>query len=69
MAPIISREPILRAAAYVRLGQIDKAKAAMQRTLKQDLGWTLEKEASFPMIERLKRPYLDDLRKAGLPES
>jgi adenylate cyclase len=55
------------AAVYVRLGRIDEARAVMT-TFVKDTGYTLEDEARWPLIEPLEQGYLDDLRKAGMPE-
>ena len=63
-----------QAVAHARLGQIDEARAFMAEILKDDPGLTIAGEAIWPtrkqpqMVERLLTPYLDDLRKAGLPE-
>jgi adenylate cyclase len=62
------------AAAYARLGKLDEARALVAQYLKDEPGWTLEREAVWPsgkqpqFIAPLLKPYLDDLRKAGLPE-
>lgn len=66
--PLTEFEPIVRTAALARLGRSEGAKRSIGRLLAENPGWTVAKEASFPMIESLERPYLDDLRKAGLPE-
>jgi adenylate cyclase len=55
------------AAVYARLGRIDDARAVMAAFVK-DTGYTIEDEARWPLIEPLKQAYLDDLRKAGMPE-
>jgi adenylate cyclase len=55
------------APVYVRLGRIDEARAVMAEFVK-DTGYTLEDEARWPLKEPLKQAYLDDLRKAGMPE-
>jgi TolB-like protein len=57
----------LLAPVYVRLGRIDEARAVMAEFVK-DTGYTIEDEARWPLIEPLKQAYLDDLRKAGMPE-
>jgi hypothetical protein len=36
------------------------------RTIREEAVWPTRKQ--LQMVERLLRPYLDDLRKAGLPE-
>ncbi|HVR68208.1 MAG TPA: adenylate/guanylate cyclase domain-containing protein [Verrucomicrobiae bacterium] len=62
------------AAVYARLGQMDKARAVMAEFVKQSPDWTLRDEALWPTGKRagLKEPlasaYLEDLRKAGMPE-
>jgi adenylate cyclase len=55
------------AVVYARLGRIDEARAVMAEFVK-DTGYTIEDEARWPFIEPLKQAYLDDLRKAGMPE-
>jgi hypothetical protein len=70
------REPwsYLRAAVYVRLGRIDEARAVVSEHLKECPTCTIKEEAVWPggkqpqMVERVLKPYLEDLRKAGLPE-
>ena len=63
-----------QAASHARLGQMDKARAFMAEILKDDPRATIADEAVWPtgkqpqMVERLLTPYLDDLRKAGMPE-
>ena len=34
----------------------------------KDTGYTIEDEARWPLKEPLEQGYLDDLRKAGMPE-
>ena len=60
--------PLTLAAVQVRLGRVDEARAVVAEFVKGNPGWTLEDEASFPLKEPLKQSYLDDLRKAGMPE-
>ena len=55
------------AAIYARLDRIDEAKAAVAEWLKTGPHSILT-ESCWPIREPLKRMYLDDLRKAGLPE-
>jgi class 3 adenylate cyclase/TolB-like protein len=55
------------AAIYVRLGRIDEARAVMAEFVK-DTGYTLEDAVRWPLKEPLAQGYLDDLRKAGMPE-
>jgi adenylate cyclase len=69
-----SPRKIILAAANVRLGRLDEARQEMARFLAEFPGWTIKKEAFYPsgrhpkFVEPLLTPYLDDLRKAGLPE-
>ena len=58
----------IEAAILVRLGRIDDARSTIARFLKQKPGFTLTGEADFPAPDSLKQPYLDDVRKAGLPD-
>jgi adenylate cyclase len=60
---------LVLAAVYVRLGRIDEARAVMVEFAKDNPGWALEDEVFFRLKEPLEQAYLDDLRKAGLPES
>jgi tetratricopeptide (TPR) repeat protein len=60
--------PLQLAVVQVRLGQVGEARAAVAEFLKVNPGYTLEKEARWPLREPLKQAYLDDLRAAGLPE-
>jgi hypothetical protein len=55
------------AAVYVRIGRVDEARAVMAEFV-ENTGYSLEDEARWPLKEPLKRAYLDDLRKAGMPE-
>jgi adenylate cyclase len=63
-----------RAVVYVRLGKMDEARAAVADILKACPDCTIAKEAMWPtgkqpqMVEPYLSAYLDDLRKAGLPE-
>jgi tetratricopeptide (TPR) repeat protein len=65
---------IILAAANARLGRLDEARHELARFLAEFPGWTIAKEATWPggrqpkFVEPLLTPYLDDLRKAGLPE-
>ena len=62
------------AAVYTRLGQMDDAHAQIAELEKVAPGWTIAREARYPggrqpqLIEPFQKAYLDDLRKAGLPE-
>jgi hypothetical protein len=59
---------------YARLGKIDEARTFMAKFVEDNPGHTVKDEAFWPtrkqpqMVERILKPYLDDLRKAGLPE-
>jgi adenylate cyclase len=57
------------AADYVRLGEIEKARRMAEDFLKQDPNYTLERERVWPHKDPkdLER-FMDDLRRAGLPE-
>jgi adenylate cyclase len=55
------------AVIYARLGRLEEAKAAVADWLKTGPHSILT-ESCWPMREPLKRMYIDDLRKAGLPE-
>lgn len=63
-----------QAVSHARLGQMDEARSIMAEILKESPDATIESEAIWPtgkqpqMVERLLTPYLDDLRRAGLPE-
>jgi len=57
------------AAIQVRLGRLDDARATIARFTQQRPNYKLKTEAAFsPVREDLLRGYLDDLRKAGMPE-
>ncbi|MGK9168588.1 adenylate/guanylate cyclase domain-containing protein [Inquilinus limosus] len=62
------------AAAWVRLGKLDEARAIIAKFMKENPGYTIRDEAVWPSKKQpqLKEPlltaYLDDLRKAGLQE-
>jgi hypothetical protein len=64
----------LRAACLARLGRLEEAKADVEVFLNRYPGWTIAKEAKWPsgrapkFAEPMLSEYLDDLRKAGLPE-
>jgi adenylate cyclase len=69
-----SPRKIILVAANARLGRLEEARHELARFLAEFPGWTLKKEAFYPsgrhpkFIEPLLTPYLEDLRKAGLPE-
>ena len=54
-------------AIYARLGRIDEAKAAAADWLKTAPHSILTQSCN-PIREPMKSMYLDDVRKAGLPE-
>jgi adenylate cyclase len=62
------------AAVYARLGRIDEARAVIADFKKSFPDYTLNDEATYPagrhpqLAESLQKAYLEDLRKAGLPE-
>ena len=56
------------AAVQVRFGRIDEARAVVAEFVEANPTWSLRDEASLPLKEPLKQAYLDDLRKAGMPE-
>jgi len=61
-----------QAALYVRLGRIEDAQAAIDELLKNEPGYTLDDQRHS--LKRTFRDsdapdrFIDDLRKAGLPE-
>jgi adenylate cyclase len=61
-----------KASALVRVGRLDDAKAEIDRHLAQYPGWTINDVKLFPsgrhpfLVDYLMKPYLDDLREAGL---
>jgi hypothetical protein len=64
----------LQAVAKVRLGRIEEARSGFAEEVKKYPDYSIKDEAVWPgkkqpqMVERVLKPYLDDLRKAGLPE-
>ena len=52
---------------YAELGRLDEAKAAAAEWLKSGPHSILA-ETCMPLREPMKQKYLDDLRKAGIPE-
>jgi class 3 adenylate cyclase/TolB-like protein len=62
------------AVSYARLGKLDQARASMADVVKDSPNSTIKSEAIWPtrkqpqMVERLLKLYLEDLRKAGMPE-
>ena len=48
------------------VGQLDDHERATNRTIRNEAVWPTRKQPQ--MVERLLKPYLDDLREAGLPE-
>jgi adenylate cyclase len=59
--------PDTAAAAYVRVGRVDEARAFITDWLKKG-PFSVATESCWAMKEPMKSTYLDDLRKAGLPE-
>jgi adenylate cyclase len=72
--PWLLPRTILRTACLVRAGRLEEAKVDLAAHLLRYPGWTLAKEAKWPsgrapkFAEPMLGEYLDDLRKAGLPE-
>ena len=59
--------PDITAAAYVRVGRVDEARAIIADWLKKG-PFSIATESCWAMKEPMKSTYLEDLRKAGLPE-
>jgi tetratricopeptide (TPR) repeat protein len=59
--------PDVAAATYARVGRVDEARAIIADWLKTD-SISIATESCWAIKEPLKSAYLDDLRKAGLPE-
>jgi tetratricopeptide (TPR) repeat protein len=59
---------LIQAASLVRLGRLEEARAVMMDFLKENPGDTIEAQAVWPLKEPYKQAWLNDLRKAGLPE-
>lgn len=63
-----------KAVALVRVGRVDDAKSEIAAHSRRYPDWTLEDVRTWPsgrhsfMVERQMRPYLDDLRNAGLKD-
>jgi hypothetical protein len=80
LAPLrecVSRAPNLRgghgrlAATYARLGDVEKARAAVAEILRIDPAWTIERARTLPNLFKRAEDaehFYDGLRKAGLPE-
>jgi adenylate cyclase len=66
---------ILRAACLARAGRFEEAQTDVAQFLKRYPDWTIAKEATWPsgrapkFAEPMLSEYLEDLRKAGLPEN
>jgi hypothetical protein len=60
--------PLVLAPVDIRLGRIEEARTVMAEFVQANPEHTLEDEARWPLKEPLKQTYLDDLRKAGMPE-
>ena len=59
--------PDISAAIYVRAGRVDEARAIIADWLKTS-PFSIATESCLPIKEPMKSAYLDDLRKAGLPQ-
>ena len=59
--------PDVAAAIYVRVGRVEEARAIIADWLKTG-ALSIAAESCWAMKEPMKSTYLDDLRKAGLPE-
>jgi class 3 adenylate cyclase len=60
---------LTRAATFARLGQTEAAHEALRKYRLARPEWTISTVAyHMPMQESVKRSFLEDLRKAGLPE-
>jgi class 3 adenylate cyclase/TolB-like protein len=62
-------EPLMTlAVCQVRLGMPEAARSTMAAYAKNNPEWTVKNAAAYPMIDPLKRRWLEDIRAAGLPE-
>ena len=59
--------PDISAAIYVRAGRVDEARAIIADWLKTS-PFSIATKSCLPIKEPMKSAYLDDLRKAGLPQ-
>jgi tetratricopeptide (TPR) repeat protein len=59
--------PDYAAVMYLRVGRIDEARAIITDWLKEG-AFSIATESCWAMKEPMKSAWLDDLRKAGLPE-
>jgi hypothetical protein len=59
--------PDVTAAIYVRVGHVEEARAIIADLLKRS-PFSIATESCLAIKEPMKAGYLDDLRKAGLPE-
>jgi adenylate cyclase len=59
--------PAQGAAQYASVGRLEEARALVAKFLK-DGSHSIQTELCWPFREPLKQKYLDDLRKAGMPE-
>jgi hypothetical protein len=59
--------PDVAAATYVRLGRVEEARAIIADWLKTGT-LSIAAESCWAMKEPMKSGWLDDLRKAGMPE-
>ncbi len=59
--------PDITAAIFVRVGRVDDARSIVANWLKRG-AFSIATESCFAVKEPMKSAFLDDLRKAGLPE-
>ena len=59
--------PDVAAAAYARVGRVEEARSIVANWLKRG-AFSIATESCFAIKEPMKTTFLDDLRKAGLPE-
>ena len=59
--------PDVAAVTYVRVGRVDEARAIIADWLKKG-PFSIATESCWAIKEPMKSAFLDDLRKAGLPE-
>jgi tetratricopeptide (TPR) repeat protein len=59
---------LLSAAVSVRLGNLPDARASIAALLQTRANYTIADAARRPLLEHLKRSWLEDLRTAGLPD-
>jgi TolB-like protein/class 3 adenylate cyclase/tetratricopeptide (TPR) repeat protein len=67
--PRIEVTKFLLASCYLRIGEPEKANAAVRDVLQTKPGWTTRLvESSYPLRSATLAAFVDDLRKAGLPD-